>query len=83
MKYYVIYPYSSYEMGIPEMEADETYPREYMRICKYETKQAQLDAFANTMCEASRCFDGESDADAAAFANEYITKLNTGKVELD
>ena len=41
----------------PEYNQLSDYPREFRKVRTYRTKLEQLEAFANTMCPASRTFE--------------------------
>ena len=59
---------------LPEEEYNKyptDYPREVARIHVYGNVQQQLDAYANTMCPASRCVTANSEKEF----NEKIEQL--------
>lgn len=60
------------EMSAPYYEQMPEYPREYRRYRIYKTKQEQLDAFANTMCPASVCFECEKDELGGTLSDLHI-----------
>lgn len=71
-KIYGLYlPYSQFEVvGIVD-ESKPKYPRGLARVRAYKTAQEQLDAYANTMCAASRTFEADSEEEFNRKVEEF------------
>lgn len=41
----------------------------------YDNKQAQMDAYANTMCPASQCFEADTKEEADKIVEDYKKKF--------
>lgn len=62
-KYCVYFAYNKHEVLPPEIAADPNipnYPPSIARLRIYDNPTAQLEAYANTMCPASRMFTADS-----------------------
>ena len=70
--------YTKYEV-LPDEECNNpdipTYPPELARVRMYDNKQAQMDAYANTMCPASQCFEADTKAEANKIVEDYKKKF--------
>ena len=66
-KLYGLYlAYSKNELLPDELAADKNtplYPPKMARVRCYGTPYERVEAYANTCCPASRCFDAESEAE--------------------
>lgn len=60
MIYGVYFAYSRMEVIGTWEEGEKEYPKELARVSIYETKQQQLDAYANTPCPASQLVEAET-----------------------
>lgn len=47
------------------------YPREFGRVRIYNNKRDQLEAYANTMCPASQCFEANSQEEINKIVEDF------------
>lgn len=78
-KIYGVYmAYTKYEV-LPDNECNDPdipkYPPEIARVRMYDNKQAQMDAYANTICPASRCFEADTKEEADKIVEDFKKKF--------
>lgn len=74
MIYGIYFAYHKYEILPKELASDPTmpnYPRNLARVGAFADKMSQCDAFANTMCPASVCFEAETKTDFSRQVREF------------
>lgn len=78
-KIYGVYmAYAKYEV-LPDEECNNPdvpkYPPEIARVRMYNNKRDQMEAYANTMCPASQCFEADTKKEADEIVNDFKKKF--------